>query len=606
MTQLQLQNMIQNGENVSVEFKRCTNELTHSVFETICAFLNRTGGHLILGVTDDGTIVGVNESCIESMIKNFVNTVNNPEMLNPTFYFSPEVFTISGKKVIHIYVPESSQVHRYKGKIFDRVGDADNDITNNHYLINNIYLRKNKEFTENEVLPFLRLADLSSDTFRKARRLAGVWDDNHPWLTMDDAEMLRSCGLWRRESQTGKEGYTLAAALLFGTENTVLSCCPAYRTDAIYRNMTYGRFLNPLPSDPDVRYDDRDDIRINLIESYQRLMNFVNRNLPDKFHIEGIQRIDIRDKIFREMAANMLIHREFAHSFPAKFLVFSDRVITENWTKPVGQNSVTLENLETHTKNPMIARVFNELGWVEELGSGRKNIKKYAPYYYPNYRIEIENKEKFVFSMTYADENDNVNEQNDNVNEQNDNVNEKINNLEITKNQSDRIYMLIDEKINEKINEANEKINEVNEKINENVNGQNENVNGQNENVNEGNGDVNEKNGDVNGKNDNVNEKNDNVNGKNDNVNEKNGNVNEKIKLNKNVKKRLFTVINSLHHQPKQNRIDLIEQTRIKNPTIDRYIKILKDANIIEFIGSDKTGGYYLTKEAKLIIDKDG
>ncbi|KAA6303903.1 hypothetical protein EZS27_044455, partial [termite gut metagenome] len=35
------------------------------------------------------------------------------------------------------------------------------------------------------------------------------------------------------------------------------------------------------------------------------------------------------------------------------------------------------------------------------LGSGQKNIKKYAPLYYDDYQIEIQNKEKFVFSITY-------------------------------------------------------------------------------------------------------------------------------------------------------------------------------------------------------------
>jgi ATP-dependent DNA helicase RecG len=411
MTQSQIQDIIREGENISVEFKKCATELNHSVFETVCSFLNRSGGHLLLGIDDEGNITGVRENCVDTMMKNFINTVNNPESLTPTFYFAPEVFTIENRKIIHIYIPESSQVHRYKGKVYDRVGDADNDITHNHYLINNIYLRKNKEFTENEVLPYLEVADLDSETFKKARRLAGVWVDNHPWLTMDDAEILRSCGLWRKDSQSGKTGYTLAAALLFGKENTVLSCCPAYKTDAIYRNMTYERFLHPQSSDPDIRYDDRDNIRVNLIEAYQRLKTFINRNLPDRFHIEGIQRIDIRDRIFREVAANLLIHREYAHSFPAKFLIFSDRVITENWTKPAGQHPVTIDKLETHPKNPMIARVFNELGWVEELGSGRKNIQKYAPYYFDDYQISIENEEKFVFSITYRDtgKNENVN-----------------------------------------------------------------------------------------------------------------------------------------------------------------------------------------------------
>lgn len=362
MTQAQLLTIIPEGENISVEFKKCTTELSSSVFETVCSFLNRLGGHLLLGVDNNGNIIGVKENCLEPMIKNFVNTVNNPELLTPTFYFSPEVFTIEDKKIIYIYILESSQVHRYKGRIYDRIGDADNDITHSHYLINNIYLRKNRDFTENEVFPYLEVADLDSETFKKARRLAGVWVDNHPWLTMDDAEILHSCGLWRRDNQSGKKGYTLAAALLFGKENTVLSCCPAYKTDAIYRNITYGRFLHP-------------------------------------------QRIDIRDKIFRELAANMLIHREYTHSFPAKFLIFSDRVITENWTKPAGQSNITLDSLETHPKNPMIARVFKELGWVEELGSGRKNIKKYAPYYYDNYQTSIENAEKFVFTITYRNMN---------------------------------------------------------------------------------------------------------------------------------------------------------------------------------------------------------
>ena len=82
--------------------------------------------------------------------------------------------------------------------------------------------------------------------------------------------------------------------------------------------------------------------------------------------------------------------------------------IGERITKPEGK--ATLENLETHPKNPMIARVFRELGWVEELGSGRKNIRKYAPFYYPDYRIEIENEEKFVFSITYRNEDENVND----------------------------------------------------------------------------------------------------------------------------------------------------------------------------------------------------
>ena len=44
--------------------------------------------------------------------------------------------------------------------------------------------------------------------------------------------------------------------------------------------------------------------------------------------------------------------------------------------------------------------------WVEELGSGKKNIKKYAPLYYDDYQIEIQDNEKFVFMMTYRNPQD--------------------------------------------------------------------------------------------------------------------------------------------------------------------------------------------------------
>lgn len=37
------------------------------------------------------------------------------------------------------------------------------------------------------------------------------------------------------------------------------------------------------------------------------------------------------------------------------------------------------------------------------MGSGTRNILRYAPLYYPNYRVEINNGSQFVFSITYMD-----------------------------------------------------------------------------------------------------------------------------------------------------------------------------------------------------------
>ncbi|MDR0523130.1 MAG: putative DNA binding domain-containing protein [Candidatus Methanoplasma sp.] len=43
--------LLSEGEGIAVEFKECVNELSKSVFETVCAFSNRYGGHILLGAT---------------------------------------------------------------------------------------------------------------------------------------------------------------------------------------------------------------------------------------------------------------------------------------------------------------------------------------------------------------------------------------------------------------------------------------------------------------------------------------------------------------------------------------------------------------------------
>ena len=58
-----------------------------------------------------------------------------------------------------------------------------------------------------------------------------------------------------------------------------------------------------------------------------------------------------------------------------------------------------------YTKNPLLVRVFHELHWAEDLGSGTRNILRYAPLYYPDYKIEINSSSQFIFSITYQDEN---------------------------------------------------------------------------------------------------------------------------------------------------------------------------------------------------------
>lgn len=66
---------------------------------------------------------------------------------------------------------------------------------------------------------------------------------------------------------TQQEGITIAAILLFGKDSTIMSVLPQHKTDAIFRVQN----LN--------RYDDRDVVVTNLLESYDRLIAFGEKHL---------------------------------------------------------------------------------------------------------------------------------------------------------------------------------------------------------------------------------------------------------------------------------------------------------------------------------------
>ena len=96
----EIRELIKKGEKVDVEFKESRVALNKDVFDTVCSFSNRNGGHIFLGVNDQKEIVGVKEDKVDKIIKDFTNSINSPQKLYPPLYLIPEVFDIDDKKVI--------------------------------------------------------------------------------------------------------------------------------------------------------------------------------------------------------------------------------------------------------------------------------------------------------------------------------------------------------------------------------------------------------------------------------------------------------------------------------------------------------------------------
>ena len=281
MTIEEMKNLIQNGEKIDVEFKESKETLTKDVFDSVCSFNNRNGGHIFLGVSDKKEIIGVNENKIDKIIKEFTTSINNPQKIYPPLYLVPLVVEIDEKIIVYIRVPKGYQVCRHNGKIWDRSYEGDINIT----------------------------------------------------------------------------------------DNSIMSVLPQHKTDAIFRVENKDR------------YDDRDVIITNLIDSYDRLISFGQKHLNDLFILDGILNVNARDRILREIVSNTLAHRDYSSGFPAKMIIDGEKIIIENSNLAHSIGTLDLQKFEPFPKNPSISKIFREIGLADELGSGMRNTYKYTQLY---------------------------------------------------------------------------------------------------------------------------------------------------------------------------------------------------------------------------------
>lgn len=365
----ELLELIQGGESITVEFKKSRTEVTKDIYETVCAFSNRDGGHIFLGVKDNGEILGIEEDKVDKVKKEFITSVNNENKMYPPLYLTPIEYEADGKHILYIRVPVSQDVCRCNGRIFDRNHESDIDITHHSDEVYRLYARKSGSYFVNKVFHAFGITDLRPDLIDRARNMSRSRDKNHPWLTMTDEEIIRSAGLILKDRDSGKEGLTLAAILLFGTDQLIMSVLPQHKTDAIFRVFNTDR------------YDDREVVITNLIESYDRLMEFGKKHLNDTFTLDGIQSVSARNHILREIISNLLMHRDFSNAYVAKMVIEKDRIYTENANLSHGHGVLNLATFEPFPKNPPISKVFREIGLADELGSGMRNTYKYTKMY---------------------------------------------------------------------------------------------------------------------------------------------------------------------------------------------------------------------------------
>lgn len=132
----------------------------------------------------------------------------------------PHTEKVGDKLVVRVQVPCSSQVHRSGGEVFLRNEDGDYRLRD-PYQIAGLVNRKLSFYTEQRVMPWRGMADLNPEFFDRARELFRQHHHSHPWLGLDNEGILRVGGFIRKNPLSAETGYTLAAALMFGTDATI-------------------------------------------------------------------------------------------------------------------------------------------------------------------------------------------------------------------------------------------------------------------------------------------------------------------------------------------------------------------------------------------------
>ena len=119
----EISELIRKGECETIEFKKSLAE-SREIGETVCAFLNKRGGVILIGVDDDGNVVGVRVR--HGTLENLSNFIR--ETIRPKPIFSIEVYAVENKVIIFIEIPEGrDKPYFFKGRAFIRI-DAVNKL----------------------------------------------------------------------------------------------------------------------------------------------------------------------------------------------------------------------------------------------------------------------------------------------------------------------------------------------------------------------------------------------------------------------------------------------------------------------------------------------
>ncbi|MDZ4786433.1 MAG: putative DNA binding domain-containing protein [bacterium] len=369
------------GEDQDIEFKSADGGFPKSSWETISAFANTDGGHIVLGVKETPTgfeVSGVRNPNV--LIKDFWNNHNNLQKLSFSICGKSDVqtLTIEAHNLVIIKVPRATRTQR---PVYINNNPLTGTYKRNYegdYRCTDAEVRQMLRDASNDpqdiqILEGFDLSDIDAETFKSFRQRFSSREPDHPWLALDDSGLLRQLGGWSRDRSTGKEGLTIAGLLMFGRERSILDALSHYQLD----------YQEQLSDDPETRWTYRLTLdgkwEPNLFNFYYRVYTRVVNDLEVPFQLDkdAVRRGETHvHEALREALVNTLIHADYQSTRPLTITKYKNGFSFAN----PGRLRISLQQLYeggvSDPRNPNLQKMFQMLGLGEKAGSGfRKMIR---------------------------------------------------------------------------------------------------------------------------------------------------------------------------------------------------------------------------------------
>ena len=359
----QLQEVLQQGENLMVEFKsdlKCLPD--RELVAAVVALANTEGGDLFLGVEDDGSVTGLHP--------NHANLGGLPALIanrsNPAIAVRVEPVVIQGRQVARVTVPKSRQlVSTSEGLLQRRRLKLDGRPEAVPFYPHEFLQRQSgMGLADPSAMP---LADVAVDQLDPLQRLRirnaiKKYGGDQSLLPLADEELDGALGLVVNDR--GERRPTVAGLLLLGSEALLRQHLPAH--EVAFQVL---RGTDVLANE---------FFRKPMLETFEEVELMFRARVSEEEIQVGLFRVPIPNfdrRAFREAFVNALVHRDYSALGAVHVKLDGDGMAISN---PGGfVEGVTLDNLlvaDPRSRNPLLADIIKRIGLAERTGRGIDRI----------------------------------------------------------------------------------------------------------------------------------------------------------------------------------------------------------------------------------------